>query len=433
MKLLAASSFETRQPFGGVIPVLPPSSGPDRGALKTEIAAVARAELFPIGPEGTRGTYWTGKSLEKLALLVWLADQIGEAGLRDGLVRGIAGELERWLDGKAPEAFAYEPTWKTLVGVPQEYRSGWELNDHHFHYGYFVFAAATVARFDPGWAARDRWGAMIDLLIKDAANPDRRDTRFPFLRHFDPYAGHSWANGPALFREGNNEESSSEDVNFATATLLWGAFTGDRTLRDLGIFLHTQLTAAVEQYWFDVDGRNFPKGFDQPALGILWGSGGKYDTWWDRNPVYVHGINFLPFTGGSLYLGETRSTWRRTTGASSPSTAARCAVARHRLDVPRPRRCRPGGLAVRKEPHLRTRAGQFDGLPLPLDLLPARARPRGAGDHRRRAHLRGLPPGRPPHPRRAQRRPPGARVKFSDGVSLEVPPGELKTVESEAR
>ena len=28
-----------------------------------------------------------------------------------------------------------------------------ELNDHHFHYGYFIRAAAEIARRDPAWAA----------------------------------------------------------------------------------------------------------------------------------------------------------------------------------------------------------------------------------------------------------------------------------------
>jgi endoglucanase Acf2 len=310
MPLIAAASFRTRLPFTGVLPVLPPTAGPDRGTLRAEIEAAWKdGPLFPPGPEGTRGTYWTGKALQRAALVAWLADQIGYPEARDALVRAIEQQLERWFDGQPPEAFAYDPTWHTLVGVPSEYHSGWELNDHHFHHGYFVFAAATVARFDPGWVAPDRWGALVDLLIGDVASAERPDQsgRFPFLRNFDPYAGHSWANGPALFRRGNNEESSSEEMNFATATLLWGALTGRPATRDLGIFLHAQAASAIEQYWFDVDRSVFPPGFDRPAVGIVWGSGAAYDTWWDRNPVYVHAINFLPFTGGSLYLGRDAS------------------------------------------------------------------------------------------------------------------------------
>jgi endoglucanase Acf2 len=307
MKLLAAGSFETRLRFGGVLPVLPRPSGAgyDQDTLASFVRGAARAdELFPKGMDGTKGTYWTGKSLERVALLAWLAEQVGEGEARATFVGALERVLQDWFDGQTPNLFYYDRTWGTLVGLPSEYRSGWELNDHHFHYGQYIFAAATVARFDPAWAQDARWGGMVDLLIKDCANVDRKDRRFPFLRYFDPYAGHSWANGPSLFPEGNNEESSSEDANFATAVILWGSVTGKTEVRDLGVFLHATLTTAIEQYWFDVDGENFPKGFDRPALGMVWGSGGKFDTWWDRNPVYVHGINFLPFHGGSLYLGR---------------------------------------------------------------------------------------------------------------------------------
>src|SRR5207245_3105648 len=120
----------------------------------------------------------------------------------------------------------------------------------------------------------------------------------------DAYAGHSWANGPALFSDGNNEESSSEDLQFAMATILWGVATGRADIRDLGIFLYTNLLAAIEQYWLDVDAQVFPKGFSYPVLGILWGAGGAYTTWWSENPIYVHGINVLPVTGATLGLGR---------------------------------------------------------------------------------------------------------------------------------
>jgi len=49
--------------------------------------------------------------------------------------------------------------------------------------------AAGVEMLNPGWG-KD-WEGMVELLIRDAANWDRTDTRFPFLRNFNPYAGHS--------------------------------------------------------------------------------------------------------------------------------------------------------------------------------------------------------------------------------------------------
>jgi endoglucanase Acf2 len=314
MKLLAAASFSIRLPFGGVMPVLPrpPEGAFEAKDLAGQVRAAARADdLFPNGLDGTRGTYWIGKSLQRVALLAWMAEQVGETEVRAKLVSAMERVLEDWFDGSSPNLFYYDRTWATLIGFPSEYNSGKELNDHHFHYGQIVFAAATVARFNPAWARDERWGGFVDLLIKDCANADRSDRRFPFLRNFDAYAGHSWANGPALFPEGNNEESSSEDVNFANALILWGTFTGKPATRDLGIFLHANLVSAIEQYWFDVDGDNFPPGFARVALAMVWGSGGKYDTWWDRNPIYVHGINFLPFTGGSLYLGRRPDYVRR--------------------------------------------------------------------------------------------------------------------------
>jgi hypothetical protein len=37
---------------------------------------------------------------------------------------------------------------------------------------------------------------------------------------------------------------------------------------------------------------------------MVWGAGAKYDTWFDADPIMVHGINYLPFTGATTYLGR---------------------------------------------------------------------------------------------------------------------------------
>src|SRR5204862_1620069 len=129
---------------------------------------------------------------------------------------------------------------------------------------------AIVARHDPAWAKR--WAPMVELLIRDAANWQRDDDRFPFLRWMDPYEGHSWANGPALFEEGNNEESSSEDVNFSAGTILWGSAIGNDAIRDLGIYLYATQTHAIQQYWFDVEDAVFPKNFEHTTVAMVWGA-----------------------------------------------------------------------------------------------------------------------------------------------------------------
>ncbi|MDX2016062.1 MAG: glycosyl hydrolase [Planctomycetota bacterium] len=199
-------------------------------------------------------------------------------------------------------AFAYNAAWRTMIAHPASFGLGSELNDHHFHYGYFIMAAAALARVDPAWA--QAYGPMVDLLIRDAANYDRADTRFPVLRAFDPYAGHSYASGHANFFAGNNQESSSESMNFAAACFLWGATTGQPAVRDLGAMLYAVEARAIEQYWFDADNAVYPANVPRRMAGLIWCYGAEYATWFTANPWQIHGINFLPITTASTYLGR---------------------------------------------------------------------------------------------------------------------------------
>ncbi|MGH3646560.1 MAG: glycosyl hydrolase [Micromonosporaceae bacterium] len=303
MRLREGGSFTTRETFNGVLPSLPDVGGYDKNRLGSYVDAVlAEPDLL----KGASDTYWTGKALGRLAMLVPIADQLGKTSARDQLLTAIRGRLADWLTaspGEAQRLFQYDATWDTLIGYPASYGADTELNDHHFHYGYFVLAAAIVARYDPSWVSSSRYGGMVELLVKDAANWSRSDTRFPFLRHFDPYAGHSWASGHAGFAHGNNQESSSEAMMFSTAMVLFGEATGNTGMRDAGIWLYTTERAAIGDYWFDASNAVFPSNYGHDTLGILWGGGGAYATWWTANPEEIHGINMLPVTGGSLYHG----------------------------------------------------------------------------------------------------------------------------------
>lgn len=306
--------FPSSTPFRSMIRFASDSGG--SGMVRVRLDAVDGPVVAEAALGSTGG--WTSWNETAMGLLntdllsgvhdVWV---VCESTSNDTLLTLDWFQFEYDSAAGADRVFAMDPTWDTLIGYPASYGADTELNDHHFHYGYFVMAASVVARFDPDWASNDAWGAMIDLLIADAANWNRDDKRFCLLRNMEPYVGYSYAAGHAGFAAGNNQESSSESLHFASACVMWGETTGRTEVRDLGLFLLAVESAAVDQYWFDVDEVVFPPEMSHPVAGIVWDSGADYATWWTANPEEIHGINVLPTTGGSLYLGRRPDAMQR--------------------------------------------------------------------------------------------------------------------------
>jgi endoglucanase Acf2 len=305
MKTAEGSSFQTVMKFTGVLPSLPDKGSYDRTTLAQYIDE-AEAETYG----DTADTYWVGKRLGKLATLAPIADQVGDTTAASKFRNEIKDRLEDWFKAsdaaghlQSSNVFYYNNNWGTVIGYPASFGSAAELNDHHFHYGYFIKAAAEIARLDENWASDSNWGQMVKLLIRDIANWDRNDSMFPFLRNFDPYAGHSWASGHSRFGDGNNNESSSEAMNAWAGLILWGEATGNDTIRDLGIYQYTTEMNAINEYWFDVNENIHHPDFTRSTASMIWGGKTVGDAvWWTANPEEVHGINWLPITGASLYL-----------------------------------------------------------------------------------------------------------------------------------
>ena len=304
MKLASGLHFSTKATLPPILPSLPLTASVDKGTLRELLKTDLAGE-----PQLTGDTYWLGKQLGKWATILPLAEQAGDTISVNACDQRMRTALEAFLTAtdttgkeKKNGLFAYDPVWGTLIGYPASFGSDDQLNDHHFHYGYFFRAAGELARRDPAWAAK--WGPMLKLLVRDVVSEDRKDTMFPFLRCFDPYAGHSWASGHAKFGDGNNNESSSEAVNAWFGLLLLGETTGDTALRDLGAWLLTTEISAIEDYWFDVRDDLHPPDFTPSVVTMVWGGKGANGTWFSANPEAVHGINYLPVTGASLYLGR---------------------------------------------------------------------------------------------------------------------------------
>ncbi len=301
LKCLEANSFQTVLSHFGVLPQLPLTGHfPDLYSyINSEYAVPDYVE--------SGDNYLGGGQMAKLADLVEIADFVGHTAARDKFLAELKSEMEDWLTSPTGETggryLYYNTAWKTLT--PYDAYLGAEMqNDHHFSYGYMLRAAGTIAKFDPVWAQDANWGSMVRHIIRHVASWDHTDPKFPFLRYHSPYFGHSFAGGHANGNNGNGQESSSEAINFGAAVYLWGLNTHDNTLRDLGLFLYLTEVETAKQYWWNVDGDNFPAGFAGNHIWNLDGHGAGKWTWFGDRPEYGVGINLLPIDAHSLYLAH---------------------------------------------------------------------------------------------------------------------------------
>ena len=306
MHVIAANQFNTAYTYHGILPYwagLKENANRERLQSLLEGDAARARNLYAI-QLGT-GTYWYGKALSATAQLMSVAEQEGNAAMAADLQKSLKEHLETWFAGDKPNGyFVKNNKAGSLIGYPEEYGSAAHLNDHHFHYGYWLNAAAHIAMRDPKWAENNQWGGMVNLIKSDIATTDRGSAEFPFIRNFDVYEGHSWASGDADFIDGNNQESSSEAVNAWAGLILWGEATHNMAVRDLGVWLYTTETEAISDYWFDQRHTVFAKEFGKVVAAQVFGGRYAYNTWWTEEPRQIQGINLMPITAASLYLGR---------------------------------------------------------------------------------------------------------------------------------
>jgi endoglucanase Acf2 len=270
-------------------------SGADRDELISTLALDAGTL-----PDLPADTYFGGKALARIATLLSLARELDESSIADELRERLIAELRTWtqLDGcvdRADRCFVYDPALRGMVGQVPSFGSE-EFNDHHFHYGSFIYAAAIAAAGDDALIAELR--PMISLLVADIASSGGET--FPTRRAFDPYSGHSWASGFSPFADGNNQESSSEAVAAHAAVALWGAVAGDAGIEEAGRWMLALESFSASTYYTAVDTSAEPyASFDRGVVGILWDGKRDYATWFSAEPAAILGIQLLPLRPGT--------------------------------------------------------------------------------------------------------------------------------------
>ena len=125
--------------------------------------------------------------MNRLIQTARIAEQLGDSEAVNTIVATIKERLEDWLSYQNNEVaflFYYNSNWSTLFGYPAGHGQDNNINDHHFHWGYFIHAAAFMEQYEPGWA--NQWGEMVNHLVRDAASPNRNDSLFRFCETLVP-------------------------------------------------------------------------------------------------------------------------------------------------------------------------------------------------------------------------------------------------------
>lgn len=303
LKMMATNEFSTSLTFHGILPTLPAVDESKEDFSIYALDSLIEAVVKDNGFQDWTDSYNDGQLLNRLVQTARIAKMYGNEEQFKKAFDIIKAKIEDWLSYESGEIaflFYYHKDWTALLGYPAGHGQDSLINDHHFHWGYIIHAAAFVEQFEPGWV--DKYGDMIALLIRDAATTDRNDDMFPYLRSFSPYAGHCWANGMAAMGIGNDQESSSESMQFHSALIHWGELTGNKAVRDLGVYMYVTEQTAIEEYWFDVHDRNLADDYGYFIASRIFTNGYDAQTFWGAGLDGAYGIQLYPIHAGSFYL-----------------------------------------------------------------------------------------------------------------------------------
>ena len=298
--------------------------------LKKIILESVKKDLSIVLPIPSENIYGYGKQLARLANLAHIANVMTQntqetklQGAPDSqpttILADATDKLYSWvtllLDNKVTDQLLYDAEFGGIVSKNglmdsnDDFGNG-RYNDHHFHYGYILYACAVMGSLNTTFISE--YGAIVDNILYDVAHSS--DTSlFPLARHKSWYDGHSFASGLFKFADGKSQESSSEAVNCYYGAYLWSTVRHGNNESRMSIdfarlLLATEMRGA-QTYWHMTPKEQAMEGkvySDMFAQNYMVGNLGMLDavssTWFGRDPLYVHMINFMPVTAMTYEL-----------------------------------------------------------------------------------------------------------------------------------
>lgn len=314
---------------------------PTKGNVHT-LSANAQSAIVQIAPvelqqdidgqTNLNSMYYSGKALSKFATLIWTVSNLGNnPDVAQAALLELKKCFARFVQNQQQYPLVYDSVWKGVVstaGYAGDLNADFgntAYNDHHFHYGYFIQAAAIIGSLDPTWLAQNKdW---VNTLVRDAGNSVENDPYFPFSRSFDWFNGHSWAKGLFESYDGKDEESTSEDTMFAYAIKMWGQATGDASMEARGNMMLAILRRSLHNYFLmQSNNTNQPANFiDNKVTGILFENKVDHTTYFGNNLEYIQGIHMLPLLPNSGYTRQPQfvaEEWQAMFAANASTPAA---------------------------------------------------------------------------------------------------------------
>lgn len=304
IKTSLGHSFTIVQPATGLNFVLP---APQQIGGTADFEPAKMAGWLSTYQLGTGGDSYGGQTtLSQAAQLTLMAQQLGDANYTR-LLNILRGGVTNWLTYQAGDSkfYTYYPKDKALIAYPPAFGSD-HYTDLHFHLGYLTSSAGVLAMLDPTWA--QNYGAIATMVAKSYANWDRTDTSEPFLRNFNVWKGHSYADGlgDSLGNQGNNQESVSEAVQSWQGLVLLGAALSNQQMLDAGMMGYVMESKAETEYWLNVAHQDLnPPGFPvNRNTAINADFTRESQTFFGGNPKYQFGIEGLPNWPSMDFLGK---------------------------------------------------------------------------------------------------------------------------------
>jgi hypothetical protein len=279
----------------------------------------------------TINIYGYGKQIARLAQLAHISQVISKesnvtTNSGNEITKLLHDSLVDLFDGRIEDELVFDAKFggivsrNGLLNFDEDFGNG-RYNDHHFHYGYILYAAAIMGNLNATFLKQ--YKTHVDTLLYDIAYVGNADSSnidgifFPFTRYKSWYDGHSFAAG--LFQQGNgkSQESTSEAINGYYGAYLWALVKSNlletdvsAKLRDFMRLLLATEIRGTKTYWqmmppgtdqnvskADLTPQRYDSSFTQNYMvGNLGMLDAVCSTYFARELFYVHLINVIPVT-----------------------------------------------------------------------------------------------------------------------------------------